>query len=162
MRAVSFCVILALATALGCGPAPEREAKTFHSAVAPAPQPGTIFIHPERIRLRDGGFASIERGTMFVPLNRSVTDSDVIGIEIYRFPASESAEPGTSPIFFLHGGPSFAGLEHALEEPGTYEDRWRPLTDVSDVVVVGQRGIGSSKPTTTIDLGCFGKVMASR
>ena len=88
---------------------------------------------------------------MFVPINRSNAISDVIGIEVYRFPASERAEPGTPPIFFLHGGPSFAGLERALELEGTFEDRWLPLTEVSDVVVVGQRGIGSSKPTTTIE-----------
>jgi len=94
---------------------------------------------------------TVERGTMFVPVNRSTVGSDVIGVEVYRFPASGNAEPGTPPIFFLHGGPSFAGLESALEAGGTFEERWQPLTDVSDVVVVGQRGIGSSKPTTTIE-----------
>ncbi|MFC1729390.1 alpha/beta fold hydrolase [candidate division KSB1 bacterium] len=124
---------------------------TFHTAQAPSPEPGTIFIYPERIILRDGGFFNAERGIMFVPINRSDKNSAVIGIEVYRFKASEKAQPGTPPVFFLHGGPSFGGLERPLEEPGTFEERWLPLTDISDVVVVGQRGIGSSKPTTIIE-----------
>ncbi len=151
MRVRSLWGVMVLGTSLSCTPAPPEAATTFHTAEAPAPAAGTIFIYPERIPLRDGGFVNAERGTMFVPVNRSTAGSDVIGVEVYRFPASESAEPGTPPIFFLHGGPSFAGLERALEVEGTFEDRWLPLTDVSDVVVVGQRGIGSTKPTTTIE-----------
>jgi pimeloyl-ACP methyl ester carboxylesterase len=110
-----------------------------------------MFLYPERIPLIDGGFVNAERGILFVPTNRSREGSPVIGVEVYRFRASANARPGTPPIFFLHGGPSFAGLERALETEGTFEERWLPLTDVSDVVVVGQRGIGSSKPTTTIE-----------
>jgi pimeloyl-ACP methyl ester carboxylesterase len=145
--------VLALVGALGAGSAcagpPPEGTTSFHTAAAPAPAAGTMFIYPERVALREGGFATVERGTLFVPLNRSAAGSDVIGIEVYRFSASDRAEPGTPPIFFLPGGPSFGGLERELE--GTFEDRWLPLTDVSDVVVVGQRGIGSSKPTTTIE-----------
>lgn len=124
---------------------------SFHKAAAKSPAPGTIFLYPERIPLKDGGFFAAERGMMFVPANRSDKKSAVIGIELYRFKASRKARPGTHPIFFLHGGPSFAGLERSLERPGTFEERWLPLLDVSDVVVVGQRGIGSSKPNTIIE-----------
>lgn len=133
----------------GCS-GPSGEAP-FHTAEAPPPAPGSFFIFPERIPLVDGGFANVERGVFFAPVNRSRPGSGVMGIEVYRFRASPEADPGTPPIFFLHGGPSFEGLEGALEVPGTFEERWRPLTDVSDVVVVGQRGIGSSRPTTTIE-----------
>jgi pimeloyl-ACP methyl ester carboxylesterase len=133
----------------GCaGPVDEAP---FHTAEAPAPPPGSFFIYPERIPLLNGGFVNVERGTYFAPVNRSNPGSGVLGIEVYRFKASPEADSQTPPIFFLHGGPSFAGLERALEELGTFEERWRPLTEVSDVVVVGQRGIGSSKPTTTIE-----------
>jgi pimeloyl-ACP methyl ester carboxylesterase len=128
------------------------ESDSFHKAVAESPAPGTIFLYPERIRLKDGGFFAAERGMMFVPANRSDKKSTVIGIEVYRFKASGKAKPGTPPIFFLHGGPSFSGLERSLERLGTFEERWLPLLDVSDVVVVGQRGIGSSKPNTIIDI----------
>ena len=124
---------------------------SFDKVAAKSPAPGTIFLYPERIRLKDGGFFAAERGMMFVPANRSDKKSAVIGIELYRFKASMKAKPGTPPIFFLHGGPSFAGLERSLERLGTFEERWLPLLDVSDVVVVGQRGIGSSKPNTIIE-----------
>jgi pimeloyl-ACP methyl ester carboxylesterase len=111
-----------------------------------------LFLYPERIKLKDGGFFAAERGTMFVPINRSKKNSAVIAVEVYRFKRSVKANPETPPIFFLHGGPSFAGLERSLERLGTFEERWLPLLDVSDVVVVGQRGIGSSKPNTIIDI----------
>ena len=148
MRARLLLAAVTLFSGLG-GAAFAQEA-TFHTADAPSPAPGTIFIYPERIPLAAGGFVDAERGIFFAPINRSKPESAVIGVEVYRFRASPNARPGTPPIFFFHGGPSFAGLERSLEREGTFEERWLPLTDVADVVVVGQRGIGSSKPTTTI------------
>jgi pimeloyl-ACP methyl ester carboxylesterase len=109
-------------------------------------------MYPERIPLEAGGFITAERGMLFVPVNRSNPQSDVIAIEVYRFKASEKAKEGTPPIFYLHGGPSFSGLEGQLAELGTFEERWQPYLDVSDLVVISQRGIGPSKPTTTIDV----------
>ncbi len=127
------------------------DAQSFHTAVAKSPDAGSIFIYPERIPLKDGGFFNAERGLMFVPLNRSNADSDVISIELYRFGRSKKADPSTPPIFFLNGGPGFEGLEQSLARRGAFENRWRHFLDISDVVVVGQRGIGSSKPHTIID-----------
>ena len=144
--------VMILACFSGCTNSAPEVTTTFHTAHAPPPAPGTMFFYPERIPLRDGGFLDAERGIMFVPIIRSKEESAVIGVEVYRFSASAKAQPGTPPIFFLHGGPSFAGLERALETEGTFEESWLPLTDVSDVVVVGQRGIGSSKPTTTVEM----------
>ena len=149
MRVRLLLTVMMVASRLG-GTASAQEA-TFHTATAPSPAPGTIFMYPERIPLKDGGFVNVERGIFFAPINRSKTRSAVIGVEVYRFRASANARPGTPPIFFLQGGPSFGGLERSLEREGTFEQRWLTLTDVSDVVVVGQRGIGSSKPTTTIE-----------
>jgi len=125
--------------------------KTFHTSIAPAPKAGTMFIFPERILLENGEFLNAERAMMFVPLNRSRKNSDVISLDVYRFKASEKANPNTPPIFFLHGGPSFEGLEDQLKEIGNYEKNWQFMTDVADVVVVSQRGIGPSKPTTIIE-----------
>ncbi|MEZ6092475.1 MAG: alpha/beta hydrolase, partial [Pirellulaceae bacterium] len=88
---------------------------------------------------------------MFVPLNRTKSSSDVIAVEFYQFPRSASADHETPPIFILKGGPGFEGLERALAEPGRFEVSYRHFLDVSDVVVVGQRGIGSSKPNTAVD-----------
>jgi pimeloyl-ACP methyl ester carboxylesterase len=125
--------------------------KTFHTSKAPAPQAGSMYIFPERILLKDGSFFNAERATMFVPINRLATNSDVISLDVYRFKASEKADPNTPPIFFLHGGPAFEGLEDKFKTPGTFEKYWLFMTDVADVVVVSQRGIGPSKPTTLID-----------
>ncbi len=128
-----------------------EQTKTSHTSLAPAPEAGSMFIFPERIILEDGGFFNAERATMFVPLNRSKSNSDIISLDIYRFKASSKADPNTPPIFFLHGGPSFAGLEDQLENLGTFERNWQFMLDVADVVVVSQRGIGPSKPTTTVE-----------
>ena len=128
-----------------------RDSASSQNNVAESPAAGTIFLYPERIPLQNGGFYAAERGVMFVPANRSDKKSAVLGIEVYRFKASDNAKPGTPPIFFLHGGPSFAGLEGTLEELGTFEERWLPFLDVSDVIVVSQRGIGSSMPNTRIE-----------
>ncbi len=96
-----------------------------------------------------------ERAIMFVPLNRSVANSDVISLDVYRFRASEKANPDTPPIFYLHGGPGFQGLEDQLNVPGNFEKNWQFMLDVADVVVVSQRGIGPSKPTTTIETTAY-------
>lgn len=117
-------------------------------AVGHSPQPGSMFLYPERILLEDGGFATAERGMIFVPANRSDPTSAVIGVEVYRFRASETADPSAPPLFRLFGGPNFQGLEGELSSLGYYETQIKPFLDAADFVVVGQRGIGSSKPTT--------------
>ncbi len=145
-RGLTIIVLALLISIVSC-----TQNRTFHSTKASAPEAGSIFTFPERIILEDGGFFNAERATMFVPLNRSVKHSDVISLDIYRFKASEKANPETPPIFYLHGGPSFAGLEDQLAEPGTFEKNWQFMLDVADVVIVSQRGIGPSKPTTTVE-----------
>jgi len=125
--------------------------KTFHTSKAPAPKAGSMFIFPERIVLANGEFYNAERATMFVPLNRSNENSDVISLDVYRFKASEKANPNTPPIFYLPGGPSFEGMEDRLKEIGNFEKDWKYLLDVADVVIVSQRGIGPSKPKTIIE-----------
>lgn len=89
-----------------------------------------------------------ERGAVFVPVRRSDPHSQVIRIEYHRFDAAPGVPAGRPPIFVLPGGPGFPGLGDALQEPGFYERELQPLTGVADVVVVGQRGIGTSWPNT--------------
>ncbi|WP_372751661.1 alpha/beta hydrolase [Labilibaculum sp.] len=143
--------ILFLMLILGISCISHAQKTSFHTSKAPAPEAGTMFIYPERIHLENGDFYNAERASMFVPLNRSVENSDVISLDVYRFKATEKADPNTPPIFFLHGGPNFLGLEDMLDEPGFFEKRWKFMLDVADVVVVSQRGIGPSKPTTLIE-----------
>jgi len=148
---MAFLFLTGLNVIIQCSSDSGEKKFSFHTGVAGSPKAGTIFMCPERIQLKEGGFFNAERGMMFVPLNRSKKNSDVITVEIYRFKRSEKANPETPPIFYLHGGPSFGGLERSIERLGTFEERWLPFLDVSDVVVVSQRGIGPSKPTTNIE-----------
>lgn len=123
------------------------------------PRAGSLFRYPERIPQPDGRLVAAERGMLFVPMKRDDPQSDVIGIEIYRFAAHETAAPDTPPIFLLHGGPGFEGLEPRLEDDADfYAERIRPFLAIADLVVVGQRGIGSSKPNTRCENrgGLFG------
>jgi pimeloyl-ACP methyl ester carboxylesterase len=120
-------------------------------AAAASPAPGLLFLHPERIPLAAGGFASVERGSMYVPVNRSNPAGGVLALEVYRFKASAAATAGTPPIFRLYGGPNFLGLAESLATPGFYEQDILPYTRIADLVVVSQRGIGPSKPTTICD-----------
>lgn len=119
--------------------------------VAPSPAAGSMFLYPERIRLKDGGYVTADRGYLFVPADRNNPSSDVIGIEVYRFRRTPAASKNTPPIFRLNGGPDFDGLERSVSVPGYFEREVRPYLDASDFVVIGQRGIGSSKPTTVCD-----------
>ena len=109
----------------------------------------SLYIHPERIELESGGFITAERGVLHVPLNRARPDDGVVALQFHRFPRSESASPETPPIFQLRGGPGFGGLR------GPFDDemvkRIREFTDVSDLVFVGQRGIGTSRPDTVCE-----------
>jgi pimeloyl-ACP methyl ester carboxylesterase len=129
---------------LGAQSAPSQKP----SKVAASPAAGSLFLYPERIRLKDGGYVTAERGMLFVAANRKDPKSDVIGIEIYRFRRSAAASADAPPIFRLNGGPNYEGLERSVSVPGYFEREIRPYLDASDFVVIGQRGIGSSKPTT--------------
>lgn len=124
--------------------------QSFHKARAAQPEAGSMFVFPERIRLKSGEFFTATRGQMFVPLNRNRGNSDVISVEFYLFPRSEKANPDTPPLFLLNGGPGFPGLQDMLDNPGAFEQRLGNYLEISDLVVVGQRGIGSSKPDTVV------------
>ncbi len=130
--------------------AAEESHQRFHRGAVSAPPPGTAFLYPERAFLDSGETVEFERGLLFVPANRKDPDSEVISIEVIRF-RSEHSQPIESPVFKLYGGPGFPGIR----EPDTgflTADVW-PVTRQlgADFVVVGQRGIGSSKPNTLVE-----------
>jgi pimeloyl-ACP methyl ester carboxylesterase len=56
-------------------------------------------------------------------------------------------------VVLLHGGPGWPGLDGSLENPDYWERVIEPFTAVTDLIVVGQRGIGSSKPNTLCESG---------
>lgn len=113
---------------------------------ARAPGPGTLFLHAERFEREDGSYGEAERGLLFVPQDRSDPEAGVLGVVFHRFPADDSVDRSAPPIFGLHGGPGFGGLE--LDDPGYYEANVEPYTTFTDVVVVGQRGFAPSRPAT--------------
>ena len=76
-------LILISLLAPDCTPTGESNENTdsstsFHTAPAKAPEAGSLFLYPERIPLEAGGFFAAERGMLFVPLNRSKVNTDVI------------------------------------------------------------------------------------
>ena len=142
--------LLSLAGVLVLAAPPLLAQEPLHTASAPAPRPGTIFLHPERIPLEDGSLADAERGLLFVPMTRADTSRGVVSVEVWRFRAQQPS--GLPAVFRLPGGPGFEGLEEDLED-GYYENVVRSYTRFTDYVVVGQRGIGSSKPNTLCPIG---------
>ncbi len=121
------------------------------AATGAPPSPGSLFLTAERVSLDDGGWIEAERGVIHVPVKRANPESGVVGVEIYRFKQEGETEAETPPIFVLHGGPGWPGLSGSLERPGFYDTNLRPLRQLADVVVVGQRGIGSSRPDTACE-----------
>lgn len=141
-----FAALLAVATTAACPPARTAAAQT---AASPSPDPGTLFLHAERFEREDGSLGDVERGVLYVPQDRSRPEAGVLAVVFHRFPAEDagSGRGGAAPpIFRLHGGPGFGGLE--LDDPGYYEENVEPYTAFADVVVVGQRGFGPSRPST--------------
>jgi len=145
---------LSLATAPGSLHAQAHDGNGTRSSDATYGQPpaaGTLFLHAERFEKEDGTLGTAERGVLFVPVNRGDPDARVISVEFWRFERADDAEPDVPPIFVLHGGPGWPGLAEDLHEAGYFERRIEPLTRISDVVEVGQRGIGSSRPNTACE-----------
>lgn len=129
-------------------PAPAR-AQASHAVPGADPTPGTLFITTERLALEDGGFTDAHRGVIYVPQNRASPDGGLFAVEFWRFPALDGADPATAPIFHLNGGPGWPGFGNELTNGGGfYEENIAPRARFADVIVVGQRGIGTSRPNT--------------
>jgi pimeloyl-ACP methyl ester carboxylesterase len=75
----------------------------------------------------------------------------VISIDVWRFRASQASD--VPPVVLLHGGPGWSGLDSSFEDPEYWERVIEPFIAVADLIVIGQRGIGSSKPNTLCENG---------
>jgi pimeloyl-ACP methyl ester carboxylesterase len=124
-------------------PAPSSEVE--------AHPPGTLLLSTVEIPREDGGVYEAERGVLYVPANRATPGTGVIALEFHRFPAGPEADPSTPPVFRLNGGPGWPGFGSQLEREGFFEEYIAPRFHLADVVVVGQRGIGSSAPNTACE-----------
>jgi pimeloyl-ACP methyl ester carboxylesterase len=102
-------------------------------------------------RRSDGSVARAERCRLRVPIVRADPESKPIEVDVWRFLAREGAPEGVPPIFLLHGGPGWPGVEeHQVDWDGEVAE----LTALADLVYVGQRGIG-----TSTDLPCDASVV---
>ncbi|MEM9799797.1 MAG: alpha/beta hydrolase [Planctomycetota bacterium] len=99
------------------------------------------------IQRADGGTVTVDRGLLRVPNVRGRGGLPDVHVEFHLFPC-EDEDSDAPPIFFLRGGPGFRGLGQELRESRFYESNVQRFARVSDVVVVGQRGIGTSTPDT--------------
>jgi len=111
----------------------------------------TLARTPLEHRRSDGSVARAERCRLRVPIVRADPRSKPIEIDVWRFLAQEGAPEGVPPIFLLHGGPGWPGVEeHQVDWDGEVAE----LTALADLVYVGQRGIG-----TSTDLPCDASVL---
>ncbi|HVR97840.1 MAG TPA: alpha/beta fold hydrolase, partial [Thermoanaerobaculia bacterium] len=90
----------------------------------------------------DGRRIDSERGFVEVPEERGAPSSNTLQLAYVRLP-STAARPGP-PIVYLAGGPGASGIDSAR---GPRADMLLALREVADVVLLDQRGTGSSRPT---------------
>ena len=126
------------------------------TAVEPATRRDDIArleMEPVTLFRSGGGTVTVYRGTLTVPIVRAKPESKPIAIDVWRFPAAEGADPDAPPVFQLHGGPGWPGME-----PGSvdYDREVVPLPLHQDLVIVGQRGIG-----TSTNMSCDGMLAPS-
>lgn len=126
------------------------------ACAAPDPEPeqtenpprqveGELFV--ESMELENGETLEYDRGVIQVPVRRADESTNTLDLEFFRLRRQASAGADTPPIMQLRGGPGFEGLGPLLERPGYYENLLERYTRVADLVVVGQRGFGTSSGT---------------
>lgn len=113
------------------------------SCVAATKQAGTVEVENRVLKTKSGDEIPYELGTLYVPENRSVPNSRVIGVGFVRFPA-EDVETLAPPVFRLPGGPGSSFLSRLKAAEGKDFERYLPVTaqfrKFCDVVLVDQRG----------------------
>lgn len=102
---------------------------------------GEVELQPVELRSSRGRVAA-ERGRLWVRENRRARDSRLIELAFARL-KSTADQPGP-PLIYLHGGPG-GSATGAVRNPRSLA-RWVPFLALGDVVLLDQRGCGSSKP----------------
>ena len=90
-------------------------------------------MKPVEIRLPSGETKTAYRGILRVPIVRAKPDSKEIGVDVWRFPADDGVPEDRLPLFELHGGPGWPGLE---AEDVDWEDDVAPIVKHGDLVIV--------------------------
>lgn len=118
------------------------------SATAAQEAPSGLALDTVSAEIEEGRPYQFERGVLHVPQNRERPGSGVFELEFYRFPALPGADPATPPIVTLNGGPGWPGFGDELERPDWMARNILPRVRLAEMIVIGQRGIGSSGPNT--------------
>lgn len=103
---------------------------------------GGLSIEPYRLSTYDGRQHEAELGRLWVPENRSKPSSRLIQVAFVRL-KSRSTNPGP-PIIWLAGGPGVPGV--GMARVPVYFALFDQLREVSDVILLDQRGLGLSSP----------------
>jgi pimeloyl-ACP methyl ester carboxylesterase len=85
---------------------------------------------------------TVETATLLVPENRTKPDSRKIELAVVRL-RSKSPNPGP-PIFYLPGGPGGSAINEMWLP--WIDSLFQKLRETNDIILMDQRGIGSSKP----------------
>jgi pimeloyl-ACP methyl ester carboxylesterase len=118
------------------------------SVKAQETQPGKLTIEPYTLRTFDGQEQAAELGQLSVPENRMRPAGRTIKLAFVRL-RSTAKEPG-SPIVFLAGGPGVPGI--VMGQVPIYFRLFDRLREVSDVILLDQRGTGQSTPNLECSL----------
>ena len=117
-------------------------------AQAVADQPkrreGEIWFEPAKAEV-GGQVYEGERGHLMVRENRQNSNSNLIELVFLRL-KSVSEKPGY-PTVYLDGGPGSAAT--SIARVPDYMRAFQKLREVGDVILLDQRGVGSSKPNLT-------------
>lgn len=112
---------------------------------------GQISIEPYKFRTYDGQEHAAELGRLWVNENRNSKSSRLIQLAIVRL-KSTAAKPN-APIVFLAGGPGIPGI--GLGQVPVYYNLFEKLREVSDVILLDQRGTGMSSPNLQCPAATF-------
>jgi len=103
---------------------------------------GKLIIEPYTFKTYDGREHQAELGRLSVRENHDRTSSRFIQLAFVRL-KSTAAHPD-APIVFLAGGPGIPGI--GLGQVPVYFNLFARLREVSDVILLDQRGTGLSTP----------------
>jgi pimeloyl-ACP methyl ester carboxylesterase len=107
------------------------------------PVAGKLNIEPYTFKTFAGKEIPAELGKLWVRENRNNQSKRLIQLAFVRL-KSNVAKPG-APIVFLAGGPGAPGI--GMGRVPVYFSLFDKLRDVSDVILLDQRGIGMSSPS---------------
>lgn len=110
-------------------------------AATPPRRAGEIVVTRGTVQATDGAPVAYEIGTLYVPENRQVPGSRLIGVGFARIRARTASD--APPVFWLPGGPGLAVLDAfdgTSEAARSRLQSWLGYRDTADLVVIEQRG----------------------